>query len=355
MRLRVALHAVAGPRGGPRTYAASLAQALARRDELDLTVLTDRPDAFPGLSCIELPRPVPVTDQLVLPGLLGKLAPDVYHNTKNVLPLLLPCPSVVTIHDLACLHHPETFTAPARAYLRFHTRHAASRATRIVAVSHHARRDLMKTLRVPEARVRVIHHGVAEAFRAPAGPPPADLRRPYVLSVGTIQARKNLDVLVRAVARVRARGLDANLAIAGRRGWRTEAFDEACRTTPVQMLGVVDDARLPALYAHAAAFAQPSSYEGFGLTVAEAMAAGAPVVAADAGSLPEIVGEAGLLVPPRDEEALAKAIEQLLRSDALRAELAAAGRRRAASFDWDRSAEQHARLYRELARRGAPA
>ncbi|MGQ0612755.1 MAG: glycosyltransferase family 4 protein [Planctomycetaceae bacterium] len=348
--IRVALHAVAGPRGGPRTYAVALARALARRRELDLVVLTDRPEVFQEIPCVRLKGPRPFVDQFVVPRLLQRLVPDVYHNTKNALPLFAPRRSVVTVHDLACWHFPETFSLPARLYLRAHTRHAVRRATRVIAVSDHARRDLVATLGAPEQKLRVIHHGVDEAFRAPAPLPRLDLPGPYVLSVGTIQARKNLEVLVRAVALLRRRdGIEVTLAIAGRRGWKTRAFDEACRDTPVRLLGAVPDEALPALYAGAAAFVQPSSYEGFGLTAAEAMASGAPVVAADAGSLPEVVGDAALLVPPRNAEALAAALKQLLDRDGPARALREAGRARARRFTWEASAAAHAAVYAEAA------
>ena len=142
------------------------------------------------------------------------------------------------------------------------------------------------------------------------------------------------------------------LAIAGRRGWKTAAFDAACKRTPVRLLGMVDDGELPALYRNAAVFVQPSSYEGFGLTAAEAMACGTPVVAADAGSLPEVVGEAGLIVPPRDTAALAGAIAQVLEHRALSREMSEAGRLRAMEFRWDRSAEEHTDVYRVVAGMG---
>ncbi len=348
--IRVALHAVAGPRGGPRTYAVALALALAERRDLDLVVLTDRPEVFGAIPTVRLTGPRPFVDQVVVPRLLKRLRPDVYHNTKNVLPLLSPRRSVVTVHDLACWHFPETFSLPARLYLRAHTLHAVRRATRVITVSEHARRDLVATLGAPEAKLRVVHHGVDDAFRAPAPLPRVDLPGRYVLSVGTIQARKNLDVLVRAVGRLRDReGIDVTLAIAGRRGWKTRAFDEACRATPVRLLGAVPDEALPALYAGAAAFVQPSSYEGFGLTAVEAMASGAPVVVADAGSLPEVVGEAALLVPPRDEAALADALKQLLDRDGPARALREAGRARARRFTWEASAAAHAAVYEEAA------
>ena len=347
--MRVALHVVAGSRGGPRTYGVALALALAGRDDLDLVVLTDQPSAFPGIETVLLKGPRPLADHWGVPGILRRLKPDVYHNTKNALPLRTPCPAVVTLHDLAYHHFPETWGPCSGLSLTWHHEPAARRADRVIAVSEHAKRDMIEVLGLPADGIDVIHHGVAPAFREPAGEAP-DLPTPYVLSVGTIQARKNLDVLVRAVARVRERRTGPiTLAIAGRRGWKTEAFDAACRTTPVSMLGLVPDEKLPALYAHAALFVQPSSYEGFGLTAVEAMACGAPVVAADAGSLPEVVDRAGLLVAPRDVEGLADAIERVLDHPAERERLRQAGLERAGHFTWERSAADHMECYRKAA------
>jgi len=348
--MRVALHAVAGPRGGPRTYGVALAHALARRDDVDLVVLTDRPDAFDGIATVRLRGPRPWCDHVQVPRLLRELKPDVYHNTKNSLPRRVPCAAAVTLHDLAYHHHPETFGFLSRLYLRWHHENAARRADAIVAVSHHARRDIVRTLGVDGERVHVVYHGVDPRFLEAADDSSSGLAPPYVLSVGTIQRRKNLDVLVRAAAALRAAGRDFTLAIAGRRGWKTEAFDEACRETPVRLLGAVPDEQLPALYRHAAAFVQPSSYEGFGLTPAEAMACGAPVVAARGGSLPEVVGDAGLLVEPRDVRALEEALARVLDHEGLAQELRAAGRERARQFSWDQSAAQHVAAYRAARR-----
>ena len=197
--MRVALHVVAGSLGGPRTYGIALARALACRDDLELTVLTDRPEAFPGIRSVKLPRMRPLADHVVTPTVLQRLQPDVYHNTKNALPFVAPCPAVVTVHDLAYHHFPKTFSRAARIYLRAHTVHAVRRASRVVTVSHHARRDLIETLNVPEHKVAVAYNGVAESFReAPPTEPLADLRRPYVLSVSTIYRYKNFVRLIEA-------------------------------------------------------------------------------------------------------------------------------------------------------------
>ncbi len=347
--IRVAFHAVAGPQGGPRTYAVALARALHARGDLQLVVLTDRPDAFPGMRCVELPGLKPWSDHFVVPRILKRLSPDVYHNTKNTLPFRVPCPAVVTIHDLAYVHFPETFTPAARSYIKVHTQLGARRAQKVICVSEHARRDLNVSLDVPDERIQVIHHGIADSFRRESYPTLIGLDKPYFLSVGTIQARKNLDVLVHAVALLRERGRTVSLVVAGRRGWRTRAFDEACKTTDVNLLGTVPDEELPSLYAHSLAFVQPSSYEGFGLTAAEAMACGAPVIAANAGSLPEVVGDAGILVPPRDTEALARALESILDDPAGARARGLTGRKLSQKYTWEKSAELHAQVYEEVA------
>jgi glycosyltransferase involved in cell wall biosynthesis len=343
--IRVALHAVAGPRGGPRTYGVSLAHALAARDDIDLVVLTDQPDAFAGMATVQLKGPRPWCDHVLIPRILKKLEPEVYHNTKNALPIRMPCASAVTLHDLAYHHHPETFGMFSRQYLKWHHEHAARNADAIVAVSHHARHDIVRTLGVAGEKIHVVYHGVEDGFRSRTDAEYPALVAPYVLSVGTIQHRKNLDVLVQAVEKLRLEGRDFTLAIAGRRGWKTEAFDRACESTPVRLLGVVPDDALPNLYRNAAAFVQPSSYEGFGLTALEAMACGAPVIAAEAGSLPEVVGDAALLVPPRDVEALAAALAKVLDHPALADEMRAAGQQRSNRFTWEQSGAEHVAAY----------
>ena len=352
--IRVALHVIAGSRGGPRTYGIALARALDRHGDVDLVVLTDNPDAFPGIPTVRLKGPRPFADHVGVPRALKRLAPDVYHNTKNALPAVaLPCPSVVTLHDLAYHHFPETFGFFSRRYLKFHHELAVKRADKIICVSNHARRDVIETLGALPSRVTVAHNGVGENFFEAPPRLPFDIEHPYVLSVGTIQARKNLDVLVRAVARLRkTRRKPFTLVIAGRRGWKTGAYEEACKLTPVVELGFVRDEDLPALYSHAAAFVQPSSYEGFGLTAVEAMACGTPVIAADAGSLPEVVGNAGLLVPARDEAALARVLDQAIDHLGLVGELCQAGRDRARQFTWERSAETHVEVYRSVTGKG---
>lgn len=356
--MHVALGALCGTTGGPATYAGRLAAALAERSDLRVTVLTDRPERFAGLRAgvVEVPC-AGGADRLLwqhlrLPRALRALRPDLYHDTKNALPWRCAIPAVVTVHDLAYWRCPATFTLAARTFLRSATAHAVRRAQAVVVPSAWTARDLVAIHPRCVPRVHVVPHGIA----GPAAPEPAVLARlgaqlagalPFVLHVGTIQARKHVDLLVRAVRLLRARGLPHRLVLAGRRGWRAEqAFAEIRRDDTALWLGEVDAAELAALYQLADAFGAPSGYEGFGFTVAEAMAAGLPVVVADNSSLPEVVGDAGVRVAEPGAEAFAAALEGVLRDRACATALGAAARARAAGFPWARCADGTVAAYR---------
>ncbi|WP_352429513.1 glycosyltransferase family 1 protein [Thermoflexus sp.] len=281
-----------------------------------------------------------------------------FHATDHLLPPLRAIPSVFTLHDLIFRLYPETHMPLNRWFLTWMMPRFLRRADRIIAVSECTRRDLLRWYRVPEERVVVIHEGVHERFR-PA-PPEAvaavryryHLPQTFILYVGTIEPRKNLPTLFAAYRALLARWPDLGLVIAGKIGWRTEGTFRALRALGlegrVRFLGYVPEADLPALYSAAALFAFPSLYEGFGLPPLEAMACGTPVVVADAAALPEIVGEAGLRVPPQAPEAWAAALEAVLSDGALQARLRDAGLRRATRFRWSEAARQTAAVYEQV-------
>ena len=220
--------------------------------------------------------------------------PGVLFVPAHVVPALHP-PSVVTIHDLGYLHHPEAHPASQRRMLHWSTRWSVFAARRIIAISENTKRDLIRSYRVPEEKIAVIPHGVAAEFAPANAGAVSDVRARYglgaryVLAVGTVQPRKNLARLAAAVRQLNDNGTRIDLAIAGKQGWLAadvmyEIENE--RASPfVRLLGYVPDADLPALYTGADVFAMPSLYEGFGMPVLEAMACGVPVVAADRSSL----------------------------------------------------------------------
>jgi glycosyltransferase involved in cell wall biosynthesis len=243
--------------------------------------------------------------------------------------------NVVVIHDLAAIRHPDAYSRTYAAYQRRLMPLIARRARMLITVSEFSRRELVELLDVSPERIRVISEGVGEAFAPEPDPGPLralyGLDRPYALTVGTVSERKNLGVLERSVGALRERGVELVLAGSDRGYLRS-------RSLPLRRLGYVAEEHLPALYAGARAVVMPSLYEGFGLPCLEAMACGVPVVAAASGALPETVGEAGLLVDPRDGEAFAEALVAAACEEDMRARLVESGLRRAAAFSWSRTA-----------------
>jgi alpha-1,3-rhamnosyl/mannosyltransferase len=261
-------------------------------------------------------------------------------------------PLVVTVHDLQPLIRPSLFTRWPRAQLRASIP-VVRRAARVVTHSEATRQAVVEQLGVPADRVVTAHLGVSAGF-GPTDPAQRlarlGIEGRYLLSVGALEPRKNLPTTVRAYERVVAAAPDVRLVVVGPRGWRNREFDSlAARSPGVKVTGYLPDGDLAALYSGAACFVYPSLGEGFGLPVLEAMACGAPIVASNRTSLPEVVGDAGLLTDAEDEEEVSDAILRILTSEELSAELSERARRRAAEFTWERCAATTARAYREAA------
>ena len=282
---------------------------------------------------------------------------DVFHSCK----LLNPprhAKLTATIHDLTCWLLPETHPRGNVVADRQFAGRILQRADGLIAVSEATRRDAVRILGLPEKRIRVIHHGVvepffrvtaAEAARARAG---HGLKRPYLFFVGTIEPRKNVDLLLNAYAGLGADLRDEfELVLAGPAGWAQKKTMARLAAPPpgVRYLGYVGEGELPGLFAGAAAFVYPSLYEGFGFPVAQAMAAGTPVITSDVSALPEIAGGAALLVDPRSESELREALARLLTSPSLRGELAERGRGNAARFTWEECARRSLQFFRDVA------
>ena len=266
--------------------------------------------------------------------------------------------TILTVHDLSFVRAPETATPGLRAYLNQVVPRSVARADHILADSEATRQDLIDLYDTDPAKISVLYSGVEARFR-----PIADVERlqavrekygigngPYLFSVGTVQPRKNYARLAEALHRLNRP--DLKLVIAGGKGWLNDDLYRTVQTLgmeeQVRFLGFADDADLPALYNGAEVFAYPALYEGFGLPPLEAMACGTPVVTSNVSSLPEVVGEAGLVVEPTDVEALAFALARALDDDELRGTLRERGLARARLFTWERAAAQLLDHYRQL-------
>lgn len=284
---------------------------------------------------------------------------DVFHATEHLLPYVKHARTVFTLHDLIFRLYPEYHLPVNHWFLRNAMPYFLRRADAIIAVSECTRQDAVRFYRVPPDKVTVIYEGVNPTLR-----PETDLDRvraarqryaggnPFILFLGTLEPRKNIPALVDAVRALAARGLPHRLVIAGRRGWLYQGIFDHVRATgmqdAVEFLDYVPDADLPALFAACDAFVFPSLYEGFGLPPLEAMACGAPVVCSNTSALPEVVGDAALLVNPQSTSEIVAAVERVLTDPARRADMIGRGLQQAARFSWERAARETRAVYERV-------
>jgi glycosyltransferase involved in cell wall biosynthesis len=362
-------------RAGIGRYTRELLAALARRDDdLAYRVFYCAGGApagrLPPLDARFHARGVPVSDRIMnlvwhrarlpVPMQLFTGSFDLYHSPDFTLPPVMNKPTVLTVHDLAFLTAPENAYPTLREYLKRVVPPSARRATHVIAVSENTRQDCIRLLDIPPERITTIHEGVGAEFQPPvsAGAPSTTLRalgidEPYILSVGTLEPRKNYCRLFEAYASLRRCGVRHPLVIAGRRGWLFEPILQRIHDLGLDeqvLLVEPDDRQLVDLLGAACVFVYPSLYEGFGIPPLEAMACGAVVACSNSSSLPEVVGDAAITFDPLDSEGMADAIQRLIEDQELRASLAVRGRVRAASFTWEAAAEGTVRIYGEVAR-----
>jgi glycosyltransferase involved in cell wall biosynthesis len=372
---------------GIGTYIRNLVTAMSEIDQETEYLLISFPDDEPLLR--HLPRnfrPIPFNrldtdriDHIALPWLIRQLSPDLVHLPLNRVPLLMPKPYVVTVHDMGRLLFDEA-NDTVRNLRRFRLRRGLLRADRIIAVSSSTRRDIHNVVGVPEDDVRVVYnapdprffeHGHLADARA-AGPQAREresqrileryqINYPFLLYAGNIRPQKNIPRMVEAFAVVRSELQDApqyrdlHLIIIGDTISKYPSVRRAVIQSRVEhcvrFLGFVPFDTLRAFYELSTGFLFPSLYEGFGLPPLEAMAAGTPVLTSNVSSLPEVVGDAAILVNPENVFEIARGMKELLLNEKLRADLVVRGRAQAASFSWKYAAEQVIGIYKEVVTR----
>jgi glycosyltransferase involved in cell wall biosynthesis len=291
---------------------------------------------------------------------------DLYHCPDFVLPPLRHARGILTVHDLAFLMRPDCADARLRTYLEAVVPRSVRRADFIIADSENTRNDLVVLLGVSPASVAVVPGGVEGRFSPVTDERRLELARrelgvgksPFVLAIGVLEPRKNLNRLMDAFLVLKERrkvAPDLKLVLAGGKGWLYDDIFEHHAASPVRedilLPGFVPDQMLPAIYSAADVLAFPSLYEGFGLPILEAMACGTPVVASRASCLPEVAEGAALLVDPTNVEALAGALELSLLDSDVRARLIRDGQQRASEYSWRQAAEQLLGVYKMVAAR----
>ncbi len=335
------------PRAGVGVYTSEILHAMAvDRPDAELVVFGPRGGGVhvPAARYHLMPQTRFVGRHLQWPATIRRLRPDAYFSPAGALPLgRIGAPSVITVHDLAIYRNPRWFPGRQPLSTRLVVPRSVLRSDIVIAVSENTAEDVVGIFGIDRKRIRVIHHGISPRLR-PLGAEVLNEARErlglperFILFVGTVEPRKNLDTLLEAWATMRDR---PDLVIVGSFGWLYEGVRARMgRLGPrLHHLDSVDPEELPAIYNLARVLAHPAWYEGFGLPPLEAMACGTPVVVSDRASLPEVVGDAGLVVPADEPEAWRKALESVVGDADLAADLRRRGILRAARFTWSRAA-----------------
>lgn len=373
MRIAIDAHSVGASLGGNETYATNLIEALAEIDSQNLYTLyvtkqsaVDRfSNRWPNFQVrLTLPHTPLVRIPLTLSRELRRNPVDLLH-VQYTAPPFAPCPVISTIHDLAFEHLPETFKRRSWMQLRLTVRRTARKAAQLITLSDYSKQDLIRTYGIPAERITVTPAAAPKWFAPVTGANELaavrrqyGIERDYVLSLSAIQPRKNLPRLIEAydlLRQTRPESAFPQLVIAGKRGWLESKTLQAAETSrwrsDIVFTGYVPDEQLAALYSGALCFVYPSYFEGFGLPVLEAMQCGAPVIAGDRTSLPDIVKDSGLLVDPYDVQALASQIAELVDDGARRREFSRRALERAKQFTWKKTAELTLEVYEGVRRK----
>jgi glycosyltransferase involved in cell wall biosynthesis len=294
--------------------------------------------------------------QIVLPWLMIRDRIDVFHSTQAMAPLLGRVPTVVTVLDLIPILFPEQHDRQSNLAAKLYSL-VFNRAKKLIAISDSTKNDLVKVMGIKADKIKTIYLAADRNIFRPHDDLAQirlkySLSKPFILSVGVISPRKNIQRLIEAYAALdRSLRRQYELVIVGKKGWQYEdifnTIDRLALGDSVRYLGPVEPADLPLLYSSAQIFAYPSLYEGFGLPVLEAMACGTPVITSNVSSLPEVAGDAALYIDPTKTGELTRALDRLLTDNGMQTEMRAKGFAQAKMFSWERCAKETLAVYRE--------
>jgi glycosyltransferase involved in cell wall biosynthesis len=284
---------------------------------------------------------------------------DIFHNPSQVITAFkFSQKYIITIYDITPNLYPETHTDIITFVHRYLLPKALKTSDKVITISHHTKNDIIKHFKIPENKIKVIHLAANENYKPLNEKEIINIKQKYnlnysfILYVGTLEPRKNIPTLLKALYKLKKQGIKHKLAITGKKGWKYKSIFETIEKLNLQkdviFTGYVPDEDLPALYNAADLFVYPSLYEGFGLPPLEAMQCGTPVITSNTSSLPEVVGDAGIMVNPYDVDELANNMYGVLTNDGLREELSKKGLERAKLFSWKKCAEEHLKVYEEV-------
>jgi glycosyltransferase involved in cell wall biosynthesis len=358
MRIGVDIQTTLGRKTGFGFYVSNLTQALTEIDKKN-EYLFFKPEEERDFSTPQRW----VWDQMTIPKMARDAKVDILHQPCFSTPVGYNGKVVVTIHDLISVFFGHNIPFWSRQFFAKWMPFTYRYADHLIAVSEHTKKDAMKVLGIPEDKITVIHEAADEKYRVIEDKATiANVRKkyklgdePFILHVGTLEPRKNLPFLVTAFAMAREKyGIKAKLVITGKKGWYYEGLftlvDDLKLHDEVIFTGYVEDEDIPAIYNAATIFAFPSHYEGFGLPPLEAMASGTPVISSNTSSMPEVIGEAGILLPPKDESAWAEALNTLLTDKKLWETNRKKGLEQAKRFSWKRCAQETIAVYEKVAK-----
>jgi glycosyltransferase involved in cell wall biosynthesis len=374
LHIAIDAHSVGSRLGGNESYITSLIEALAEIDQANqYTIYVTKREAverfgkrWPNVTTrLTLPHTPLIRVPLTLTAELRRRPVDLLH-VQYTSPPFTRCPVVATIHDISFEHIPRTFRRRSVAQFRLTIRRTARSAAHIIAPSEYSRMDLLQTYGLDPAKVSVTPLAAAPSF-GPSNDETEtqrlrqvyDVKADYILSVGSIQPRKNLNRLIDAYAnlrRTRSQAKLPQLLLVGERGWlcadTLEAVEKHGIDGDIRFTGYVPERDLRVLYANALCFVYPSYFEGFGLPPLEAMQCGAPVIAGNLTSLPEVIGDAGLLIDPFDQGEFVSALARMIDDGELRARLRVKGLERSKTFDWRETARLTLEIYQRSVQAG---